>query len=315
MATAQLTPVGVGIQNVLIATDFSRYSNTALNFGLQVAKAYSAQAHVVFVIPTDQFLIAGPEAFVAAKDAARRDLQQLQDELHRTHSHVEGEDYHLYLLEGDVAQSILDFAQQKRTDLIVVGTHGRGGLGKALMGSVAERVFRQSPVPVLTLGPHLRPQTLDHVARNILVAADFTPASARAARYAALLARENKAKLTLLHVVDPKKLDHVLDPAAVKRGIEQRLADLLGPEGLAVHYSVQIEAGPVVPAILHTLKQLGADLMVIGVHRSSGVLDRLMFPHAYELVCASSCPVLTLRGSPASTPTRNRNELRGKMSK
>jgi len=303
MATAQLTPVGVGIQNVLIATDFSSYSNTALNFGLQVAKAYSAQAHVVFVIPCDQFLLAGPEAFVAAKDAARRDLQQLQDELHRTHSHVEGEDYHLYLLEGDVAQSILDFAQQQRIDLIVVGTHGRSGLGKAFIGSVAERVFRQSPVPVLTLGPHLRRPARDNGPKNILVAADFTPASARAARYAAMLARENKAKLTLLHVVDHKKLDHVPDPAAVKRGIEQRLADLLGAEGASVDYSLQVEVGPVVPAILHTLNQVGADLMVIGVHRSSSVLDRLMFPHAYELVCESSCPVLTLRGAHASTRT------------
>jgi nucleotide-binding universal stress UspA family protein len=303
MATAQLTPVGVGIQNVLIATDFSRYSNAALNFGLQVAKAYKAKAHVVFVIPSDQFLLAGPEAFVAAQDAARRDLEELQAELHRSHSHVEGEDYHLYLLEGDVAQSILDFAQQKRIDLIVVGTHGRGGLGKAFIGSVAERVFRQSPVPVLTLGPHLRRQTRDNGPQNILVAADFTPASARAARYAAMLARENKAKLTLLHVVDHKKLDHVPDPAAVKRGIEQRLADLLGAEGASVDYSLQVEVGPVVPAILHTLNQVGADLMVIGVHRSSSVLDRLMFPHAYELVCESSCPVLTLRGAHASTRT------------
>src|SRR5208283_910898 len=136
MATAQLTPAKVGIQNVLIATDFSRCSNAALNFGLQVAKAYNAQAHVVFVIPADQFLLAGAEAYVAAKDAARRDLEQLQAELQRTHSHAKGEAYHLYLFEGDAAQSILDFAQQKRVDLIVVGTHGRGGLGKALIGSV-----------------------------------------------------------------------------------------------------------------------------------------------------------------------------------
>jgi nucleotide-binding universal stress UspA family protein len=307
MATAQLTPVGVGIQNVLIATDFSHYSNTALNFGLQVAKAYNAQAHVVFVIPTDQFLLAGPEAYVAAKDAARRDLEQLQEELHRTHSHVEGEDYHLYLLEGEVAESILDFAHQKRVDLIVVGTHGRGGLGKALIGSVAERVFRQSPVPVLTLGPHLRPPTRDNPPRNILVAADFTPASARAVRYAAMLACENKAKLTLLHIANRKQVAHLPDPAAVKRGIELRLADLLGPEGDAVDYSVRVEVGAVVPTILHALNDVNADLLVIGVRRSSSVLDRLMFPHAYELVCESSCPVLTLRENPPSTRTSERN--------
>jgi nucleotide-binding universal stress UspA family protein len=297
MVTAQLTPVGVGIHNVLIATDFSRYSNAALNFGLQVAKAYGAQAHVVFVIPCDQFLLAGPEAYVAAKDAARRDLEQLDAELRRTHSHVQGEDYHLYLLEGDVAQAILDFVQQKHIDLIVVGTHGRSGLGKALIGSVAERIFRQSPVPVLTLGPHLRRPTRDNGPKNILVAADFTPASARAARYAAMLARENKAKLTLLHVVDRKKLEHLPDQAAIKRGIETRLTDLLGSEAEAVDCSVHVEVGPVVPVILHALNELDADLLVIGVRRSSSVLDRLVFPHAYELVCESSCPVLTLRES------------------
>jgi nucleotide-binding universal stress UspA family protein len=303
MATAQLTPVKVGIQNVLIATDFSHCSNAALNFGLQVAKAYNAQAHVVFVIPADQFLLAGAEAYVAARDAARRDLEQLQAELQRAHSHAEGEAYHLYLLEGDAAQSILDFAQQKRVDLIVVGTHGRGGLGKALIGSVAERVFRQSPVPVLTLGPHLRRPTRDNPPTNILVAADFTPSSARAARYAAMLARENKAKLTLLHVVNRKQIDCAPDPAAIRRGIELRLPDLLGPEGDAVDYSVRVEVGSVVPTVLNALNEGNVDLLVIGVRRSSSVLDRLMFPHAYELVCESSCPVLTLRENQASAQT------------
>ncbi|MGA7459443.1 MAG: universal stress protein, partial [Candidatus Korobacteraceae bacterium] len=54
----------------------------------------------------------------------------------------------------------------------------------------------------------------------------------------------------------------------------------------------------VVPTILHALDEMAADLLVIGVHPSRGLLDRLMFPHAYELVCESSCPVLTLRESP-----------------
>ena len=158
MVTAQLTPVGVGIHNVLIATDFSTYSNTALRYGLQLAKSYEATAHVVFVVPADEFLIAGPEAYVAAKEAAARDLEELKAELGRKHSYVEGRDYHLCLLEGDVAQTIIDFTRNQRIDLIVLGTHGRGGLGKALMGSVAEKVFRQSPVPVLTLGPQSSPR-------------------------------------------------------------------------------------------------------------------------------------------------------------
>ena len=167
---------------------------------------YHAQANVVFVLPCDDFLIAGPDAYVAAKEAAQRDLLELKAELRRTHSYTEGEDYHLFLMEGDVAQSILDCAQQKKVDMVVVGTHGRGGLGKMLMGSVAERVFRQSPVPVMTVGPQLHRIARGFAPRNILLAADFTPAAERAAHYASPLAREHNAKLTMLHVLDDAAL-------------------------------------------------------------------------------------------------------------
>ena len=296
MVTAQLTPVGVGIHNVLIATDFSTYSNAALNFGLQLAKSYEAAAYVVFVVPADDFLIAGPEAFVAAKEAASRDLQQLEADLHGVHSL--GPNCHFCLLEGDVAQTILNFAHRKHIDLIVLGTHGRGGIGKALMGSVAERVFRQSPVPVLTLGPRRRGAARDRGPRNIFVAADLTPASARAARFAAALANQSHARLTLLHVVDPKKFEHVPDKAAAKRAIELRLEELPGRLPENCECVVRVELGRVVPTILHALDETEADLLVIGVHPSRGLLDRLMFPHAYELVCESSCPVLTLRETP-----------------
>jgi len=298
MVTAQLTPVGVGIQNVLIATDFSTYSNTALQFGLQLARSYEATAYVLFVVPADEFLIAGPEAYVAAKDAAGRDLEELSAELNRQHCYVQGRDYHLCLLEGDVAQTILHFAHNQQIDLIVLGTHGRGGLGKALMGSVAEKVFRQSPVPVLTLGPHLRRTASDHNLRNVLVAADLTPACARAAQFAATLARESHARLTLLHVVDPKQLEHVPDKAAANRALELRLEELAERPRDGLEVAVRVEVGRVVPTILQALDEMEADLLVIGVHPSRGLLDRLMFPHAYELVCGSSCPVLTLRDSP-----------------
>ena len=110
MATAQLTPAGVGIHNVLIATDFSQCSNTALTFGLQLARSFQAEAHVVSVVASDAFMLAGPEAYIAARDAASRDLKELQEELRTRHSYIEGKDYHLLMLEGEVAQSILDFA-------------------------------------------------------------------------------------------------------------------------------------------------------------------------------------------------------------
>src|SRR5271165_4276615 len=227
MATAQLTPVGVGIHNVLIATDFSSCSNLALSFGLELAHGYQANAYVVSVLPREQYMIAGAEAYVAAKDAARRDLLELKRELRKKHSYIEGEDYHLFLLEGEVAESILDFARQKEIDVIVVGTHGRGGLGRALMGSVAEQVFRQSPVPVLTLGPHLQRIARAGAPRNILAPVDFSPASKRAARYAIAMAREHAAALTMLHVIERWPTQAQADRTRVTQALREKVEDLI----------------------------------------------------------------------------------------
>jgi nucleotide-binding universal stress UspA family protein len=299
MATAQLTPVGVGIHNVLIATDFSRCSNLALSFGLELAHGYQANAYVVFVVPTDQFMVAGPDAYEAAKDVARRDLMELKHELRKKHSYIEGEDYHLFLLEGDVAESILDFARQKEIDVIVVGTHGRGGLGRALMGSVAERVFRQAAVPVLTLGPNLQRIARAGTPRNILVPVDFTPASERAAHYAVAMAREHNAALTMLHVIERWPTEEKADRARVMQSLREKVQNLVREEAKGLRCDVRVQVGRVVETILYTANGIEADLVVMGVRPRTGLLNRLMWPHAYEIVREAACPVLTVRGEAA----------------
>jgi nucleotide-binding universal stress UspA family protein len=289
MATAQLTPVGVGIHNVLIATDFSRCSNAALEFGLQLARGCNAATYIVFVVPNDQFLLAGPEAYVAAKDAAQRDLESLKFELQKTHP--EAKDCHFFLLDGDVAQCVLDLARQNKGDLIVLGTHGRGGLGRAILGSVAERVFRNSTVPVLTIGPYCCRATEALAPANILVPVDFTPASERAIGYAVALAGEHKSKLTLLHVIDPKaarQSEHKRTEAKAK------LVALVGGE-VRVACDLRVEMGRVVPTVIKVAEEIAADLLVMGVRPPTGVLDRFAWPNAYEAVRQASCPVLTVR--------------------
>ena len=295
MATAQLTSVGVGIRNVLIATDFSRYSRNALECGLRLAGIYGATTYIVTAVPSEAFLLAGPDAYVAATEAAARDLEALKAELMAAQPCGQFSDYHLCVLEGEVSQAILNFARQKQIDLIVVGTHGRTGLGRAFMGSVAERIFRGSPVPVLSVGPHIRASALQDAPRNIVAAVDFTSVSALAARYAVRLARKNRGNLTLLHVITEKDLDHSGDRAGIDQKIERRVKSLLGPDGESVDCSIMVETGPVVPTILSMLERTRSDLLVIGVRRSSGVLDRLVLHHAYELLCECSRPVLTLR--------------------
>ena len=177
MAAAQLTPVGVGIHNVLIATDFSHHSDIALRCGLSLAQLYGARVEIVYVLPSDEYVLSGPEGYHAGTEAARRDLLDFKSRLHNLGSAGEYTDYHVSMLEGPVAESILQCTRERKADLIVLGTHGRGGFGKVILGSVAEDIFRHSPVPVLTVGPSIHRHRAINQTHHILAPCDLTPRS------------------------------------------------------------------------------------------------------------------------------------------
>ena len=299
MATAQLTSIGVGIHNVLIATDFSRHSDYALKYGLDFAHRYGAQTEIVYVLPTEEYILAGPDSLMAAKDAARRDLLDLKAKLRRSDAFEEDVDYHVSMLEGDISDCLLQSARDKRIDLIVVGTHGRGGLGKIILGSVAEKLFRHSPVPVLTVGPHIhRPKPVGST-HHILAPCDLAPTSHRAVQFACSLAREHNSELTVLHVVEHANEGTKLDPERVKQEIRERVNGIVGKNSDGVDIRYRVEFGKTASTILDVATETDADFIVLGVRRSSGIFDRFMWPIAYELVREAACPVLTIRGSVA----------------
>jgi nucleotide-binding universal stress UspA family protein len=296
MATAQLAATGVGIRNVLIATDFSHHSDTVLNYALNLARRYGAHAEIVYVLPTDEYALAGPEAVTAAKGAARRDLLDLKAKLHSSHGFQDAVDYRVSMLEGPVTDCLLDWAQKKNIDLIVVGTHGRGPLGKVIPGSVAERVFRHSGIPVLTVGPHVRSLSEVDRAHRILVPCDLTPKSHPAVQLAVTLARQNSAKLTLLHVVE-NFTKEMTSSSECTRQAKDELARIVGRNGDGLDVAYRLEFGKISSMILRMASEIDADLIVLGVRPSSGVFDRFQWPIAYELVCQAQCKVLTVRGA------------------
>ena len=297
MATAQLDATGVGIHNVLIATDFSHQSSVVLNYALNFAHRLGAHAEIAYVLPTDEYAFSGPEALAAAKDAARRDVLELKTRLRCSQESQEDADYRVSMLEGPAADCLLEYAREKRIDLIVVGTHGRGGLGKEVIGSVAEKVFRHSPVPVLTIGRHVQKHREICGGHSILAPCDLTPRSHPAVEFARLLAEGQQSHLTVLHVVEHPNEAMKLDPERVKQGIREELARIVGkyPDEVDVRY--RIEFGKIPSAVLSVAAEIDADFIVLGVRPSSGLLDRFMWPIAYELVREAVCPVLTIRGN------------------
>lgn len=148
----------IELKNVLVATDFSEPSLVALDYGRDLAKSYGATLHVVHVIE-DLMAFHGAEIGFAIADvgrnieaAARQDLEDmLTDDDRETLKSLT-----TTIRAPNVSHALTDYAKVHAIDLIIVGTHGRGALHRFLIGSVAERVVRTAPCPVLTVHAHER---------------------------------------------------------------------------------------------------------------------------------------------------------------
>jgi nucleotide-binding universal stress UspA family protein len=200
--------------------------------------------------------------------------------------------------EGDVHPTLLRLIAEKNIDLTVLSTHGRTGVGRVLLGSVAERIFREAPCPVLTVGPHLvrDPQWVLKI-KEILYATDMTPVSEGAAKYAISLAQENQARLTILNVQPPAKPGELIESEHYATATLRRLQGLVPAEAqLWCDPYFMVEQGDPAEKILDVAARYRADLIVLGVRRHDvGMATRIVRPTAHRVVAGATCPVLTAR--------------------
>ena len=138
------------IQNILVPTDFSEYAEYALDYAIELAKKLEARLTVLYVFHVSSLALG--EAPPAVLDDTLETMeaharQHTQRALARVlNAGLQGDSV---IVEGTPFQSIIETAESRVVDLIVMGTHGRTGLTHVLMGSVAERVVRMAPCPVL----------------------------------------------------------------------------------------------------------------------------------------------------------------------
>ena len=197
---------------------------------------------------------------------------------------------------------VSEVLKQGNMDLIVLGTHGRTGVQKLLLGSTAEAVFRRARVPVLTIGPAV--QGGAHSGGRfhcVLFATDFNAVSAAAAPYAVSLAQENQSRFVLLHVLPkPKPGRPERDGALSIAEALHRLEEFVPAEAeLWCRPEVMVQHGDAAEQILAVAKQSGADLIVLGVRgmdRLVSAATRVEQAIAYQVVINARCPVLTIRG-------------------
>jgi nucleotide-binding universal stress UspA family protein len=145
----------IAIKNILVATDFGEPSNAALAYGRQLARSFGATLHIMHVVDDVTSRAATTAGFgmdfgqiqLEMERAAQGDLEAMLSDEDRRDLHART----VVLTSTTPALSIVQYARDARVDLIVVGTHGRGAVAHLFLGSVAERVVRMAPCPVLTV--------------------------------------------------------------------------------------------------------------------------------------------------------------------
>jgi nucleotide-binding universal stress UspA family protein len=209
---------------------------------------------------------------------------------------LRGLSHEFLFLAGDVWQNMASIIEEKNIDLLVLGTHGRTGIGKILVGSLAEKIFRQAACPGLTVGPAVSSKKRHPGGaelNRILYATDFSPESLAAALYAVYLAKEHGAELILMHSIQ------TAEPGQVDTAY-QTLQDVV-PTGADLEFKpiCIVEPGAPEDAILGVAKRHDVDMIVLGVRSAKGNptgATHFCQSIAYQVVTKATCPVLTLRG-------------------
>lgn len=288
----------ISLKNILYATDLSPVAEAAAPLALELARRYGSKVLAVHVRAPQVFGLAPPESWPALKESSNK---QAKEQSQHLASLFRGVEHAIAVEEGDIWEVVSALIEENQIDLVVMATHGRKGLEKVLLGSVAEKILRRAPCPVLTVNPHvhLEPERATQM-KHILFATDFSPASQTAVAYAFSLAQENQAALDLLHVLEPGKASDLVHPQELVEITSQRLRDLIPAEAeLWCEPNILVEQGDPAEQILGAAKRRQADMIVLGVKAIQGGLGattRLPWSTAHRVICEARCPVLTVRG-------------------
>ena len=300
----------MNVTRILCPTDFSDASDHAVDLSLAIAAASHARIAALHVaparaVPHEIGVPAASPLDEAEIDALRRQTAA------RFVAARAGLDLDVFVDAGAAADRVLARAGEWPADLIVMGTHGSRGFERLVLGSVTERVLRRASCPVLTVPPraHATSRLPFH---QVLCAVDFSEPSMAAVHYAASLATESDAALTLLHVLEwpwneppPPNFAELPAPQgaalAEYRRYREKMAstelEALVPAAarLAGRAATRLRHGKPYVQILEVAAEERSDLIVVGVHGRNPIDMSLFGSTANQIVRRATCPVLTLR--------------------
>lgn len=291
------------IRRILCPIDFSDTSRHALAHAVAIAKWYESPITALHVSRPEPPMVFAARPSNATATATVRQWAEEQLRTWLEPADRAGVKTELLFDEGDPARQILERAALLPADLIVMGTHGLGGVERLMLGSVAEKVLRKSTCPVVTVPPPAA-MTATLPYKRLLCPVDFSEPSLSALEFASSIAKESDAGLTILHVIDWTPDNELLverfDAPEFQRVVEEQARgrlDALVTDDVRVWSRpvTKIGYGKPYRQILEIAGSEKTDLIVMGV-RGRNPLDVMLFGSTTNhVVRRATCPVLTLK--------------------
>ncbi len=290
------------IQRILCPLDFSEISSLSLEYAQSFAKHYSAELLALHALepmevayPDDEFVEAWSEARSRRTAEAKARLQALV-EAHPSRA----PSLEMMVREGRPSDAILAEAERHAADLIVMGTHGRRGMDRWLLGSVTEKVLRKARCPVLVVRkpahPFISAQPAEDPVRleRLLVCSDFSEPSLRALEHAISLAMEFDAELRILHVVE--EIPGSKEVQEFTEEIQNKLTEPIPAETREwLRLKAIVRIGRPYQEIIQLALESETDLIIMGV-QGRNALDLAVFGSTtHRVIQLGPCPVLAVR--------------------
>jgi nucleotide-binding universal stress UspA family protein len=284
----------VRLKNILWTTDFSPASQACLPHAIALARRYESTLYLANVVVPHPYPMVSPEAAPYVETLRQGSSSRLESLAES--AELQGTPHEVLMGHGEVADEVNSMVREHQIDLLVLATHGRRGLRRFLLGSVAEEIWRTAECPVLTVGPRALDRPIEEIAlRQILYPTDLSAESFAAAPFALSLALEYGSRLTVLHVV----------PAAIRtsarllaRAFRDEFREAFPSETAPwCEPECLVESGEPAETILRIAKDRQADLIVLGVRSPEALAKQHVSNVAYPTVAGAECPVLTVRAT------------------
>jgi nucleotide-binding universal stress UspA family protein len=283
------TATSIACKNILFLTDFTEASEPAQSYAIGLARHYNAQlfpAHAA-----DPVILAETTSPNVLEEALESSRQRINTLIKATDVNT-----HPLFAHGSVETIFPRWIQENGIDLVVIGTHGRRGVGRLVLGSTAEYIFRNSPCPVLTVGPHVafRPFS-GFLAEKILFPTDLGPHAEFASTYALSFAKETHGQVLFMHVITLDKTFQV-DRTGMAEKAQKRLSGLIPSDANTwCKTEMIVEIGDPATEILGYAGKERPDLIVLGLPRNKEFSTHFASGVTYKVVVGAPCPVLTIR--------------------